>query len=159
MNNLEFDHADIFDDIAAIQRQFHHLVRTVPGNGLIISPSATPLVDEVIAQGCWTTLQSFGHQGDWQAKLLQEDGSRFEVYFASQPAGIVDWPMTGRHSVNNALATLAAARHVGVTPAVGVEALSSFKGVKRRMEKLAEVAGVTIFDDFAHHPTAGRGSS
>jgi UDP-N-acetylmuramate: L-alanyl-gamma-D-glutamyl-meso-diaminopimelate ligase len=154
VNNLEFDHADIFDDIAAIQRQFHHLLRTVPGNGLIISPSATPLVDEVISQGCWTPLQSFGDQGDWQAKLLRDDGSRFEVYFAGQAVGIVDWQMTGRHSVNNALATLAAARHVGVTPAIGVEALSNFAGVKRRMEKLAEVAGVTVFDDFAHHPTA-----
>ncbi|CAH0992417.1 UDP-N-acetylmuramate--L-alanyl-gamma-D-glutamyl-meso-2,6-diaminoheptandioate ligase [Sinobacterium norvegicum] len=154
INNLEFDHADIFDDIAAIQRQFHHLVRTVPGNGLIISPSETPLVDEVITQGCWTPVQSFGEQGDWQAKLLCDDGSRFEVYFEGQAVGVVDWQMTGRHSVNNALATLAAARHVGVTPAIGVEALSSFAGVKRRMEKLAEVDGVTIFDDFAHHPTA-----
>ncbi|WP_123712180.1 UDP-N-acetylmuramate:L-alanyl-gamma-D-glutamyl-meso-diaminopimelate ligase [Sinobacterium caligoides] len=154
INNLEFDHADIFDDIAAIQRQFHHLMRTVPGNGLVIAPTQTPLIDEVITQGCWTPVQHFGSDGDWQAKLLSADGSRFEVYLQGEKQGVVDWQMTGQHSVSNALATLAAARHVGVVPSQGIEALNRFAGVKRRMEKIGEVAGVTVYDDFAHHPTA-----
>jgi UDP-N-acetylmuramate: L-alanyl-gamma-D-glutamyl-meso-diaminopimelate ligase len=154
LNNLEFDHADIFPDLAAIERQFHHLVRTVPGEGLIIRPAAEEALGRVLEMGCWTPVQTTGHGGQWQAHLLAEDGSRFEVLFEGAVQGVVEWELTGRHNVANALATLAAARHVGVTPAQGCAALSSFRSVKRRMEKVAEVRGVTLYDDFAHHPTA-----
>lgn len=154
LNNLEFDHADIFPDLAAIERQFHHLVRTIPGEGLIIHPTAESALVRVLGMGCWTPVQTTGEGGQWQARLLSEDGSRFEVLFEGQVAGTVDWSLTGQHNVANALATLAAARHVGVVPELGVAALSAFQSVKRRMEKVAEVGGVTVYDDFAHHPTA-----
>ncbi|MGF6691198.1 MULTISPECIES: UDP-N-acetylmuramate:L-alanyl-gamma-D-glutamyl-meso-diaminopimelate ligase [Pseudomonas] len=154
LNNLEFDHADIFPDLAAIERQFHHLVRTIPGEGLIIHPTSEIALKRVLDMGCWTPVQTTGEGGQWQARLLAEDGSRFEVLFEGQVAGTVDWELTGQHNVANALATLAAARHVGVVPELGVAALSAFKSVKRRMEKVAEVKGVTLYDDFAHHPTA-----
>ncbi len=154
LNNLEFDHADIFPDLAAIERQFHHLVRTIPGEGLVIHPTSETALKRVLDMGCWTPVQTTGEGGQWQARLLAEDGSRFEVLFEGQVAGTVDWELTGQHNVANALATLAAARHVGVVPELGVAALSVFKSVKRRMEKVAEVNGVTIYDDFAHHPTA-----
>lgn len=154
LNNLEFDHADIFPDLAAIERQFHHLVRTIPGEGLIIHPTAESALVRVLGMGCWTPVQTTGEGGQWQARLLSEDGSRFEVLFEGQVAGTVDWSLTGQHNVANALATLAAARHVGVVPELGVAALSAFQSVKRRMEKVAEVRGVTVYDDFAHHPTA-----
>jgi UDP-N-acetylmuramate: L-alanyl-gamma-D-glutamyl-meso-diaminopimelate ligase len=108
----------------------------------------------VIDMGCWTPVQTTGQDGQWQAKLLSDDGSKFEVIFDGVAQGTVDWDMTGQHNVANALATLAAARHVGVVPKQGVEALSAFKSVKRRMEKVADVRGITIYDDFAHHPTA-----
>nr|WP_298140576.1 UDP-N-acetylmuramate:L-alanyl-gamma-D-glutamyl-meso-diaminopimelate ligase [uncultured Pseudomonas sp.] len=154
LNNLEFDHADIFPDLAAIERQFHHLVRTIPGDGLIIHPRSESALQRVIAMGCWTPVQTTGEGGQWQARLLSADGSRFEVSFEGKAAGVVDWQLTGQHNVANALAVLAAARHVGVVPELGVAALCSFINAKRRMEKVAEVNGVTIFDDFAHHPTA-----
>ncbi|NWL79072.1 UDP-N-acetylmuramate:L-alanyl-gamma-D-glutamyl-meso-diaminopimelate ligase [Pseudomonas taiwanensis] len=154
LNNLEFDHADIFPDLAAIERQFHHLVRTIPGEGLVIHPTSETALKRVLDMGCWTPVQATGEGGQWQARLLAEDGSRFDVLFEGQVAGTVDWELTGQHNVANALATLAAARHVGVVPELGVAALSVFKSVKRRMEKVAEVKGVTIYDDFAHHPTA-----
>ncbi len=154
LNNLEFDHADIFPDLAAIERQFHHLVRTVPGEGLIIHPTGEAALERVIGMGCWTPVQTTGEGGDWQARLLAEDGSCFEVLFQGELQGTVDWPLTGRHNVANALATLAAARHVGILPGQAANALCRFKSVKRRMEKVAEVAGVTLYDDFAHHPTA-----
>ena len=154
LNNLEFDHADIFPDLAAIERQFHHLVRTIPGQGLIIHPAAETALKRVLEMGCWTPVQTTGAGGQWQARLLSEDGSRFAVLFDGAEQGTVEWELTGQHNVANALATLAAARHVGVTPAQGCAALSGFKSVKRRMEKVAEVNGVTIYDDFAHHPTA-----
>nr|WP_298166566.1 UDP-N-acetylmuramate:L-alanyl-gamma-D-glutamyl-meso-diaminopimelate ligase [uncultured Pseudomonas sp.] len=154
LNNLEFDHADIFPDLAAIERQFHHLVRTIPGDGLIIHPRGESALQRVIAMGCWTPVQTTGEGGQWQARLLSEDGSRFEVSFEGKIAGVVDWQLTGQHNVANALAVLAAARHVGVVPELGIAALCSFINAKRRMEKVAEVNGVTIFDDFAHHPTA-----
>lgn len=154
LNNLEFDHADIFPDLAAIERQFHHLVRTIPGEGLIIHPTAESALVRVLGMGCWTPVQTTGEGGQWQARLLSEDGSRFEVLFEGRVAGTVDWSLTGQHNVANALATLAAARHVGVVPELGVAALSAFQSVKRRMEKVAEVRGVTVYDDFAHHPTA-----
>jgi UDP-N-acetylmuramate: L-alanyl-gamma-D-glutamyl-meso-diaminopimelate ligase len=154
LNNLEFDHADIFPDLAAIERQFHHLVRTIPSEGLIIYPQAEAALQRVIEMGCWTPLATTGDGGQWQAKLLSDDGSRFEVWFAGALQGVVDWSLTGQHNVANALVCLAAARHVGVVPELGIAGLSSFKNVKRRMDKVAEVAGVTIYDDFAHHPTA-----
>ncbi len=154
LNNLEFDHADIFPDLAAIERQFHHLVRTVPGEGLIIHPQAEEALVRVIKMGCWTPVQTTGEGGQWQARLLSEDGSRFEVVFDGKVEGVVEWELTGQHNVANALACLAAARHVGVVPELGIAGLSSFKSVKRRMEKVAEVQGVTLYDDFAHHPTA-----
>lgn len=154
LNNLEFDHADIFPDLASIERQFHHLVRTIPGEGLIIHPTSESALTRVLEMGCWTPVQTTGAGGQWQARLLAEDGSRFEVLFEGALAGTVDWELTGQHNVANALATLAAARHVGVVPELGVAALCAFKSVKRRMEKVAEVNGVTIYDDFAHHPTA-----
>ncbi len=154
LNNLEFDHADIFPDLAAIERQFHHLVRTIPGDGLIIHPRSESALERVIAMGCWTKVETTGEGGQWQARLLSEDGSRFEVSFEGKTAGVVDWQLTGQHNVANALAVLAAARHVGVVPELGIAALCGFINAKRRMEKVAEVNGVTIFDDFAHHPTA-----
>ena len=154
LNNLEFDHADIFPDLAAIERQFHHLVRTVPGEGLVIHPASETALARVIEMGCWTPVQTTGKGGQWQARLLAADGSRFEVSFAGKVEGTVEWNLTGQHNVANALAVLAAARHVGVVPALGIEALGRFVNAKRRMEKVAEVNGVTVFDDFAHHPTA-----
>lgn len=159
LNNLEFDHADIFPDLAAIQKQFHHLVRTVPSNGLIISPTADEALADVIAQGCWTPQQQFGFTGDsvsseWQATLLTGDGSSFAVLHNGNEVAQVNWAQTGIHNVNNGLAALIAARHVGVTPEHAAKALEQFAGVKRRMEVLADVHSVKVYDDFAHHPTA-----
>jgi UDP-N-acetylmuramate: L-alanyl-gamma-D-glutamyl-meso-diaminopimelate ligase len=154
LNNLEFDHADIFPDLPAIERQFHHLVRTIPSEGLVIHPTTEPALKRVIEMGCWTPVQTTGEGGQWQARLLSEDGSRFEVSFEGKVTGVVDWQLTGHHNVANALAVLAAARHVGVVPELGIQALGLFINAKRRMEKVAEVNGITIFDDFAHHPTA-----
>ncbi|MGD8742763.1 MAG: UDP-N-acetylmuramate:L-alanyl-gamma-D-glutamyl-meso-diaminopimelate ligase [Granulosicoccaceae bacterium] len=156
LNNLEFDHADIFDDLAAIQRQFHHLVRTVPGNGLIIESAGDAALQAVIAQGCWTPRERFALQGDvdWRADNIEDEGRAFSVICAGKPAGQIRWDMTGLHNVSNALAAIAAARHVGVPPAEAVAALCGFAGVKRRMELRGEAGGVTVYDDFAHHPTA-----
>ena len=156
INNLEFDHADIFDDLAMIQRQFHHLVRTVPGNGLIVAPEGEPAVDEVLAMGCWTRLERFSPErpATWSARSLAPDGHRFTLLSDGDGVADVEWALTGRHSISNALAAVAAARHVGVPPAVSIEALASFSGVKRRMELRGEVDGVEVYDDFAHHPTA-----
>lgn len=154
LNNLEFDHADIFPDLAAIERQFHHLVRTVPASGLIIRPQGVAALDRVIAMGCWTPCQTTGDDGNWQAKLLKADGSQFEVWLDGELQGVAEWQQTGQHSVANALSALAAARHVGVTPAQGIASLAGFRNAKRRMEKLAEINEITVYDDFAHHPTA-----
>ncbi len=154
INNLEFDHADIFDDLAQIQRQFHHLVRTVPGSGLIVHPKGEAATGRVLAMGAWTPLESFGERGDWSAKLVEADGSCFRVLHRDQDLGAVAWGQTGRHNVANALAVLAAARHAGIPPTVSMAALGRFAGVKRRMELRGEVAGVRVYDDFAHHPTA-----
>ena len=154
LNNLEFDHADIFPDLAAIERQFHHLVRTVPASGLIIRPQGVAALDRVIDMGCWTPCQTTGDDGNWQAKLLKADGSQFEVWLDGELQGVAEWQQTGQHSVANALSALAAARHVGVTPAQGIASLTGFRNAKRRMEKLAEINGITVYDDFAHHPTA-----
>lgn len=159
LNNLEFDHADIFPDLAAIQKQFHHLVRTIPNNGLIISPTNDEALAEVITQGCWTPLQQFGFVDDkkpseWQAKLVTADGSEFVVLHNGVEVAHITWEQTGLHNVNNGLAAMIAARHVGVTPDVTAKALSEFAGVKRRMECLANIHSVKVYDDFAHHPTA-----
>ena len=153
LNNLEYDHADIFPDLAAIEKQFHHLVRTIPSEGLIVYPSSEKALTHVLEMGCWTPVQTTG-QGDWQAKLLKEDGSAFSVHFKDQVCGTVNWSLTGQHNVNNALACIAAAYNVGVMTEVAIQALNQFKNAKRRMEKIAEVNGITIYDDFAHHPTA-----
>ncbi|MFA0556848.1 UDP-N-acetylmuramate:L-alanyl-gamma-D-glutamyl-meso-diaminopimelate ligase [Vibrio sp. 10N.222.55.A1] len=154
MNNLEFDHADIFDDLEAIKRQFHHLVRTVPGNGRIFSPKQDSAIQDVLARGCWSETESSGEQGDWDAKKLVKDGSQFEVYFQNECVGTVNWDLVGDHNVNNALMAIAAARHVGVTPDLACESLATFINTKRRLEFKGEVAGVSVYDDFAHHPTA-----
>ncbi|GMQ53211.1 UDP-N-acetylmuramate:L-alanyl-gamma-D-glutamyl-meso-diaminopimelate ligase [Halopseudomonas aestusnigri] len=154
LNNLEFDHADIFPDLAAIERQFHHLVRTVPATGLIIHPAQDEALQCVIKMGCWTPCQTTGEGGNWQARLLSDDGSRFEVWLDGELQGVAEWQQTGQHSVANALSALAAARHVGVTPAQGIASLGGFRNAKRRMEKLAEINGISVYDDFAHHPTA-----
>jgi UDP-N-acetylmuramate: L-alanyl-gamma-D-glutamyl-meso-diaminopimelate ligase len=156
LNNLEFDHADIFEDLAMIQRQFHHLLRTVPGSGLIISPLNDGSVHEVLDMGCWTPVEYFdpAFEAGWHAANPQADGSAFDVVCEGERIGRVEWELTGRHSISNALAALAAARHAGVPPGVAVEALSGFKNVKRRMELRGEVNGVRVYDDFAHHPTA-----
>ncbi|MGI9877343.1 UDP-N-acetylmuramate:L-alanyl-gamma-D-glutamyl-meso-diaminopimelate ligase [Vibrio chagasii] len=154
MNNLEFDHADIFDDLEAIKRQFHHLVRTVPSNGRIFSPKQDTAIQDVLSRGCWSETESSGELGDWDAKKLVKDGSKFEVYFQGECVGTVDWDLVGDHNVNNALMAIAAARHVGVTPDLGCESLAKFINTKRRLEFKGEVAGVSVYDDFAHHPTA-----
>jgi len=158
LNNLEFDHADIFDDLAQIQRQFHHLLRTVPGNGLVITPAQDANLAAVLEQGCWTPLESFDaeREATWQAASASADGSRFELICEGKPAGRVEWGLLGRHNINNALAAIAAARHAGVPVAVSIEALREFCNVKRRLELIGEVGGVRVYDDFAHHPTAIR---
>jgi UDP-N-acetylmuramate: L-alanyl-gamma-D-glutamyl-meso-diaminopimelate ligase len=156
MNNLEFDHADIFDDLEAIQRQFHHLVRTVPGNGLIISPLSDGNLHDVLDMGCWTPVEHFDpdFEAGWHVAACSPDGSAFDVVCETEDVGRVEWSLTGRHNISNALAALAAARHAGVPPAVGIAALAEFRNVKRRMELRGEIRGVRVYDDFAHHPTA-----
>jgi len=170
LNNLEYDHADIFDDLAQIQFQFHHLVRTVPPNGLIIAPTDDGNVDDVLRQGCWTTVARFGSgsrrrtlgldpelMGDqWRARGVSSDGSRFNVTLNGTTVGNVSWTLIGRHNVANALAALAAARHVGVRAEDGAHALASFKSGKRRLELIVDRPGLKVYDDFAHHPTAIR---
>ena len=153
LNNLEFDHADIFDDLAAIEKQFHHLVRTVPQNGLVVSNGKEDSLKRVIDKGCWSTVEQFGTDADWQAKNAAGDG-RFDVYFKGERQARVSWEMLGEHNRMNALASIAAARHVGVAPCIAIEALSEFKNVKRRMETKGVVNNITVYDDFAHHPTA-----
>jgi UDP-N-acetylmuramate: L-alanyl-gamma-D-glutamyl-meso-diaminopimelate ligase len=155
LNNLEYDHADIFPDLAAIQRQFHHLVRTVPGNGRLIVNAHDAALAEVLAMGCWTPVETFGiDRGDWQARLLASDGSAFAVQYRGERVGEVRWSLLGRHSVLNALAALAAAVAAGAEPRALLPAFAAFESVKRRMELVGEVGGVHVYDDFAHHPTA-----
>jgi UDP-N-acetylmuramate: L-alanyl-gamma-D-glutamyl-meso-diaminopimelate ligase len=153
LNNLEYDHADIFPDLAAIETQFHHLVRTVPASGRIIAPTDTPSIDRVLARGCWSETVSFGADGDWQAGAEQANGA-FDVVRSSKPVGTISWALSGSHNRMNALAAMAAAEHVGVAPADAIAALSQFAGVKRRMELRGTVADIRVYDDFAHHPTA-----
>ncbi|MGE5641060.1 MAG: UDP-N-acetylmuramate:L-alanyl-gamma-D-glutamyl-meso-diaminopimelate ligase [Clostridia bacterium] len=155
LNNLEFDHADIFDDLAAIERQFHHFVRTIPRTGLIVSNGQDVALKRVLTLGCWSPLETFGEESGWQAGPPAEDGS-FEVAWRGVRAGRVTWTLLGEHNRLNALAAVAAARAAGVQPSDAVAALSRFGGVRRRMEVRGEEGGVTVYDDFAHHPTAIR---
>ena len=152
LNNLEFDHADIFPDLAAIQRQFHYLVRTLPGNGLIVANGLEKNLQQVLAQGCWTPIQKFGVDEGWQAKTLTEQ--TIEITYQDKSYGRLRWDLLGEHNRMNALAAIAAARHAGIPPDIAIAALSQFKNVKRRMEIRGIVNGITIYDDFAHHPTA-----
>ncbi len=158
LNNLEFDHADIFDNLAAIETQFHHLVRTVPQNGLIIRPSESAPLDRVLERGCWTEKEEFSCEPeavtDWRAEKLVADGSQFKIYFKNDYKGTLCWSLIGDHNVNNALAAIAAARHVGITVEDAIKALQEFKNVKRRMELKGKVREIDVYDDFAHHPTA-----
>ena len=182
LNNLEFDHADIFADLDAIQTQFHHMVRMIPSTGKIIMPTATASLEETLAKGVWTpvwrtaVLDAAAHNtyatdnthakdkhvkdsSDWQAELISEDGGQFAVSFAADIAdkdatGVVDWSMSGMHNVNNALVAVAAAYNIGVSVKTACAALSAFAGIKRRMELIGDVNDILVFDDFAHHPTA-----
>lgn len=154
INNLEFDHADIFDDLAAIQKQFHHLMRILPSNGLALIPDADTNIQQVIEMGCWSEIQTFGK--DWQTNLIKDDGSEFEVKLNGESCGTVNWQLFGEHNVHNGIMAIAAARHAGVKPALAIEALCTFVNAKRRMEFLGKENGVTVYDDFAHHPTAIR---
>jgi len=157
LNNLEFDHADIFPDVAAIQRQFHHLVRTVPGRGRLIVNGEDARLAEVLDMGYWTPVERFGINGeglDWQARLLAADGSAFEVVHRGAAFGTVRWPLLGRHNVMNALAAIAAAHAAGAEVAAVLPSLATFRSVKRRLEIVGEHEGITVYDDFAHHPTA-----
>ena len=184
LNNLEFDHADIFSSLADIQRQFHHMIRMIPSTGKIIMPAHTPSLEDTIDQGCWTpiwrtqTTQSHScsaatdtaHKADWQAQLISEDGSQFAVSYhdgknnnnSSVQTAEVNWGMSGIHNVNNALVAIAAAHDIGISVAKACDALSAFAGIKRRMELIADIShhtdgsdsSVQIYDDFAHHPTA-----
>jgi UDP-N-acetylmuramate: L-alanyl-gamma-D-glutamyl-meso-diaminopimelate ligase len=153
LNNLELDHADIFPDLAAIEKQFHHLVRIVPANGLLVVNGEESALERVLERGCWTPVERFGEGQAWSAGPLGADGA-FDVRLHGELQGTVRWSLMGEHNRSNALAALAAARHAGVPVARGIEALSLFQGVKRRMEVRGEVNGITVYDDFAHHPTA-----
>ena len=155
LNNLEFDHADIFPDLAAIETQFHHLVRTLPGNGLIVANRGDAAIKRVLERGCWTPVEQFGAPDGWQAGA-QDASGRFAVTFNGKPQGVVQWDLLGEHNQLNALAAIAAARHAGVPVTDAIAALAEFKNVKRRMEARGTVNGITVYDDFAHHPTAIR---
>ncbi len=153
LNNLEFDHADIFADLASIETQFHHLVRTLPNNGLIVANGAEASLRRVFARGCWTPLEWFNSAGGWQAgESVADEG--FVVSLAGREIGWTKLSLPGAHNRANAVAAIAAARHAGVPPALALQALKRFQGVKRRLEVRGTVRGVTVYDDFAHHPTA-----
>ncbi|MGB3392392.1 MAG: Mur ligase family protein [Stenotrophomonas sp.] len=156
LNNLEYDHADIFPDVAAIQRQFHHLVRSVPGRGRLVVNGHDVHLAEVLAMGCWTPVERFGFDAafEWSARKLSDDGSRFAVLRGGEQLGIVQWPLLGDHNVLNGLAALAACAVVGVDVAAVIPSLAGFRSVKRRLEVVGEHGGITVYDDFAHHPTA-----
>ncbi len=155
INNIEFDHADIFTDLADIQKQFHHLIRTVPGNGLIISNGEDKNVSDTLKQGVWSEQQKFAlENSDWHVADINDDGSAFTVCYKDKFSARCVWQLLGMHNVSNALAAIAAAHHVGVPVEQAVAALKQFKGVKRRMEVRGVVNNITVYDDFAHHPTA-----
>ena len=152
INNLEFDHADIYDDLSAIQKQFHHLLRIVPEDGHIIIPHDVEAISDVLAMGCWSSVSTVHH--DWRVEGATDACDAFTVINPNQEKATLRWSLTGQHNLNNAVAAIAAAHHVGVPMAVAVQALSTFLGVKRRMELLIETKRCRLFDDFAHHPTA-----
>lgn len=167
INNLEYDHADIFDDLGAIQAQFHQLLRTVPQDGLIVAPTQSDAVNDTLAMGCWTPVSRFGEalkrkpmdadNGDfWHADNASADATQFDVCLGDDNAGTLNWKMLGEHNKHNALAAIAAARHAGVPTQAAIAALSEFEGVTRRMDLIAQVGNVRVYDDFAHHPTAIR---
>ncbi len=153
LNNMEFDHADIFDSLADIQRQFHHLVRTIPSSGLIVAPKNDQAISQTLDKGCWTPVETFD-EGDWSTANENLDGTAFDVLFKGESQGRLSWALSGEHNVSNALAAIAAARHAGVPAVVSINALAEFENVKRRMELRGTEKGVRVFDDFAHHPTA-----
>lgn len=158
LNNLEFDHADIFDDLAAIQRQVHHLVRTVPGQGQVIWNTQAPALAEALAQGCWSEQVALHDDAGWSIMAQSDDWSRFRVQLAGDVIGTVSWNTLGRFNAENALGAIAAARHAGVTPQVAIAALNQFAGVRRRLELRGVTNGRAVYDDFAHHPTAIKGT-
>jgi len=152
LNNLEFDHADIFADLPAIERQFHHFVRIIPNNGLIVANGRDQNLTRVLQQGCWTPVETFGTENGWHAK--SQDNNAIDIYCHEALQGRLQWDLLGEHNRMNALAALIAAQHAGVPVTITIEALAKFKNVKRRMEKRGMVNGITVYDDFAHHPTA-----
>jgi len=154
LNNLEYDHADIFPDLHAIQTQFHHLIRTIPASGAIIRLHDCKALDAVLERGCWTPIVSFGPGGHWSVRSVDNHPTHFEVLLDNEIAGTLQWSLGGEHNRQNALAALAAAQQAGVDPAAGIAALSRFGGIKRRMELRGKVRDITVYDDFAHHPTA-----
>ncbi|MFC3396772.1 UDP-N-acetylmuramate:L-alanyl-gamma-D-glutamyl-meso-diaminopimelate ligase [Brenneria rubrifaciens] len=154
LNNLEFDHADIFDDLKAIQKQFHHLIRLVPGTGKIILPTNDIHLKQVMGMGCWSEQELVGEEGVWRAKKLSTDASQYQVYLNGELVGEVHWPLVGEHNMHNGLMAIAAAHHVGVLPADACRALGGFINARRRLELRGTEYGVTVYDDFAHHPTA-----
>ncbi len=155
LNNLEFDHADIFSDLADIERQFHHFVRTIPSSGRILVNARDEALKRVLAQGCWTPVETFGGPAGWTAGEPDPDGG-FEIAWQGRSAGRLDWKLSGEHNRMNALAAIAAARHAGIAPDAAIDALGKFAGVRRRLELRGTVRGVAVYDDFAHHPTAIR---
>jgi len=155
LNNLEFDHADIFADLAAIERQFHHFVRILPESGHLVVNGADAALDRVLGLGCWTPVERFGDGAEWQA-LDPDDRNGFEIRWQGRTLGRVRWSQAGEHNRSNALAAIAAARHAGVAPERAMAALTDFRGVRRRLELKGEARGVAVYDDFAHHPTAIR---
>ncbi len=154
LNNLEFDHADIFADLAAIEQQFHYFVRVIPGNGLIVSNGKEKSLERVLTKGCWTPVERVGMADGWQADTLADGG--IAIRFMGETQGTLHWGLLGEHNRMNALAALAAARHAGVPVNMAIAALMQFKNVKRRMEVRGVINGITVYDDFAHHPTAIR---
>lgn len=153
LNNLEFDHADIFHDLSAIETQFHHLVRTIPGNGLVVANAAEPALERVLKRGCWTPVERFNEATGWHATGDDASGV-LSIRRGDEEVGFISWQLAGNHNRNNAIAALLAARHAGVPLARGLEALARFENVKRRLEVRGTANGVTVYDDFAHHPTA-----
>lgn len=157
VNNLEYDHADIYEDLSSIETQFHHLLRALPPSGLLVAPRNDAAVNRVIARGCWSGHTTFGDErSNWFAQLLSADGSAFRVIRNDINVGEVEWSQCGEHMVANALAAVAASHHVGIDPHVALEALARYKGVRRRLELILEQHNLKLYDDFAHHPTAIR---
>ena len=152
LNNLEFDHADIFENIEHIEKHFHHLIRTIPNIGKIIFNNDSLSIKKVLAQGCWSEIEDFGTKGKWTYQKINEN--EFEVYFQEKSQGILKWDLIGHHNVQNALAAIAASKHVGISSDNAISALGKFKNVKKRMELLESIRNINIYDDFAHHPTA-----